>query len=442
MKERKKKKKKILIILLATLPVLVASVFLYYKFCMDPYRGTNFDYVESLPLETSLTAEQVAEDIDYVMKMLKTRHPAWLEDDNQRVKDVEVQYELEMEQIRDEVSLSVLEELQIINRIMNRLHDGHTCVYAECEDARYIYDYTELWEYGTPIKINGEPTKDILDRFLDLFQYEREEYAVRLFEDSIIISEQDMKLLGIETSNGVTFTYDTDEGEKEYHYSFVRFEDEEMDYEYSEEEPNWVDYKIDRENGVGIFILEECNYNEEYVNMVKKFFTAVDAADIENIIVDLRMNGGGNSMVGDEFLHYLDIDGYYTWADQVRYGHFLWKHEKRYIENTRENPVFSGKIYVLTDLSTYSAAMDFAMYIADNDLGVLVGEASGNLPDAYGDLLQFITPNAKLTFSVSHKKWFRIDESKSGDPLTPDFLCDPAEAMDKAYEIIRESTSE
>ena len=111
-----------------------------------------------------------------------------------------MQYELEMEQIRDEVSLSVLEELQIINRIMNRLHDGHTCVYAECEDARYINDYTELWEYGTPIKINGEPTKDILDRFLDLFQYEREEYAVRLFEDSIIISEQDMKLLGIDKS--------------------------------------------------------------------------------------------------------------------------------------------------------------------------------------------------------------------------------------------------
>ena len=39
MKERKKKKKKILIILLVTLPVLVASVFLYYKFCMDPSRG-------------------------------------------------------------------------------------------------------------------------------------------------------------------------------------------------------------------------------------------------------------------------------------------------------------------------------------------------------------------------------------------------------------------
>ena len=444
MKERKKKKKKILIILLVTLPVLAVGVFLYYKFCMDPYRGTNFDYVESLPLETSLTAEQVSEDIDYVMKRLKTRHPAWLEDDNQRVKDVEAQYELEMEQIRDKASLSVLEELQIISRIMNRLHDGHTCVYAEREDSLYIHDFTELWEYGTPIKINGEPTKDILDRFLGLYQYEREEYAVRVFEDNVIYSEQDMKLLDIDTSHGVTFTYDTDEGEKEYHYSFVRFEDVKMDYEYSDsdEAPNWVDYKIDKENGVGIFVLEECNYNAEYRNMVKEFFTAVDASGIENIIVDLRLNGGGNSMVADEFLHYLDIDGYYTWADQVRYGNFLWKHEKRYIKNERENPVFSGKIYVLTDLSTFSAAMDFAMYIADNDLGVLVGEASGNLPEAYGDLLQFITPNAKLTFSVSYKKWFRIDESKSGEPLTPDIVCDPAEAKHKAYEIISESTSE
>ena len=82
--------------------------------------------------------------------------------------------------------------------------------------------------------------------------------------------------------------------------------------------------------------------------------------------------------------------------------------------------------------------MDFTMLIMDNGLGTVVGEESGNLPDSYGDILLFNTPCSQLRFSVSYKRWFRLDETKSGQPLIPDYPCDSAEAMDKAYELILE----
>lgn len=72
-----------------------------------------------------------------------------------------------------------------------------------------------------------------------------------------------------------------------------------------------------------------------------------------------------------------------------------------------------------------------------NTKGVIVGEASGNLPDSYGDCLYFQLPNSKLAVSISYKKWYRIDQTKSGEPIVPDYETSSGEALDKVYELIQ-----
>ena len=72
-------------------------------------------------------------------------------------------------------------------------------------------------------------------------------------------------------------------------------------------------------------------------------------------------------------------------------------------------------------------------------IGKLVGEPSGNLPDSYGDCLDFCIPNSKLELLVSFKKWYRVDQNKSVGSLNPDYLCDENDAMDKAFEIINDN---
>ena len=428
---------------IASLLAIVLALALVYQFVFNPYRGTSKDRMESMPLDESISLREAVQDLDYVMEMFRTRHPAWLEEDNGRVRDVESQYLTELQYLdslgRDEIT--VLEEWQMISRVMQRLHDGHSQIYVTYDGERYIDDFSQVRQYGPPVLIDEEPYEAVFERFLAIFPYETESYAKALFDETILFNESYLRWIGVDTSDGADYTFDTGEGlgQETVHYDFVTIEWVKGYKRQAPENPKpWVYFEIDKENGIGIFTLTECNYNEEYKNTVRDFFGAVREAGIGHIIVDLRYNGGGNSMVGDEFLRYLDIDGYYGWPCDVRYGPILYRNAKPYNKNRRLEPQYTGDIYVLTNQRTFSAAMDFTMYIMDNDLGVVVGEESGNLPDSYGDLLGFHTPNTRLQFSISYKRWYRIDETKAGQPLIPDYPCDAAEAMEEAYRLILE----
>lgn len=164
-------------------------------------------------------------------------------------------------------------------------------------------------------------------------------------------------------------------------------------------------------------------------------------AEIQNVVVDLRNNGGGNSTVANEFIRYLPVDTYKGWDSYVRYGDYLLKNKDIIETNNKHPKTFNGNLYVLTNFRSYSSAMDFAMYIVDNNLGTLVGETSGNKPNSYGDCLYFNLPNSKLGLSVSFKKWFRIDKTKNDEPLTPDYETTSSEALNKVYELIKSSIS-
>ncbi|MBR4357665.1 MAG: hypothetical protein IKQ00_07045 [Butyrivibrio sp.] len=413
---------------------VIISVYSIYQLLINPYRETTNEYVTTLPLETELTKKQILGDIDYVIGKLRERHPAWLEKENKRVDAVEAKYSDMRKMINDDEknSYTVLEEWQILSRIMNQLYDGHSRVDFFSDSEKYIDDFSQINEYGNPITINGEPTEKILESFLNLFQCERVEFAQAVFGE-YIKQELYLNWLGVDTSDGVTFKYVTDSGEKEYHYSFVPYENVANN---DVEESEWVNYEIEEKDNLAIFTLKECDYNDLYVNTVNEFFDKVDSTDIENVIVDLRGNGGGNSYVANEFLSHLNIDGYMGLSGDVRYGNFLIHNEPYYYTVEKKENAYDGKVFILTDVFTFSSAMDFAMFFKDNNLGTVVGEASGNMPEAYGDMLRFTVPNSKLAFSVSYKKWHRIDQSKCDEPIKPDYECKSQDALDYAKQLI------
>lgn len=431
------KKRKTAVIVVCAVILAALAVFAAYKSFFDPYRGTSRGGETTLPLDTILTGNEAAEDVEYVMKMLRSRHPAWLEKNNARVAATEARYLAEMEAINvSEDGVSVLEEWRAVSRILHELGDGHTQVWASPAASLYIDDVGQLRQYGAPVKINGEPTEDVFERFCELFQYETVEYAKAIFEAKVLANKTYLTWIGVDTSDGVVFTFDMSSGERDCEYKFVTLKNVGGRGAGGYGDP-W-EYTIDADKAVGVFTLRSCEYNDRYKAAVKAFFSAVAESEADGVIVDLRGNGGGNSLCADEFIRYLDVDGYYGWPSHIRYGPILIKNKKGYSSNKKLGEGFSGYVYVLTDTRTFSAAMDFAMLIEDNGLGELVGEASGNLPDSYGDLLTFAAPNSGLSFSVSFKRWFRIDETKAGLPLEPDWPCASAEAMDKAFELIDE----
>jgi hypothetical protein len=357
-----------------------------------------------------------------------------LDGPEQLAQAVEHQYQAEVEQLGDQVT--VLELWQASGRIAAALEDGHTWVtWNDPNTPLYIDSFKQLDDYGAPIAINDVPISEILNNFLTLIPVESQSYAEDTFFENVITSESFLTFSGVDTSDGVFMTFQTDEGEQTFHYVFVPIQ-KVVKYANSVTDDDWVSYEIDQGKDVGIFTLRNCVNNAEYQETLDSFFADIFDSSISNVIVDLRGNGGGNSAVANEFLKYIDVDTYRTWDSDIRFGWYLLRNRDKVVNNPQKPEIFNGDLYVLTDTFTYSAAMDFAMLIGDNDIGTLVGEPSGNLPDSYGDILFFQMPNSDLVIRISHKKWYRIDPEKAHEALTPDVVVPAEEALDKALELI------
>ena len=193
-----KKSIKLLIGFIIVILLSVVAIYLTYRLAFDPYRGTVTEYRETLSPDSILTVNQAGEDLDYVIKMLRSRHPAWLEKDNAQVDALEARYLAEKELLNgdEDGTVTVLEEWQAIGRILHSLEDGHTTVFGNYSSRTYVNSFAQRTEYDAPIRINGEDSSAILDRFLQIFQYETEDYARIMFESQIIYSEVYLRLLG------------------------------------------------------------------------------------------------------------------------------------------------------------------------------------------------------------------------------------------------------
>jgi hypothetical protein len=413
-----------LLILAAVLSGILLALLFVWKCAFNPYRGTTNSPETTLSLDTVLTKEEAAQDLDYMYDKLRTRHPAWLDRSDENHKQVEKLYRKERAALNDKVT--VLELWRAASCILAVLNDGHTTV-QQIGESKVIEDPQAL-DAGTLVAIDGENAETVFARFCKMNSSETEATDRAEFQDSIL-REDGLRLLGFDVSDGVTYEFQDESGKHfSRHYDFT--DDENAINSSDPNAEKSLVFSIDEEKGIGLFDLNFCDNTDEYAEETDSFFNEVLNAGCGCVIVDLRDNPGGDSYVVNEFLRHIDTESYLSPGMTERHGPFLIEHKAVTIENQQYNTVFDGQIYVLTNASTFSAAMDFAMYIQDNGLGTIVGEASGNLPDSYGDTLTFSLPASKLYLTVSYKKWKRIDQSKAGQPIVPDIPCNP----EKAYE--------
>lgn len=427
----KKRSKKFKIIRAAVISVCVLTVIgCVCAMLLDPYFGTADYFVDSKPLSDVLTPAQAVSDLDYIYGKVGEKHPAFLEDTTLPA-ELKAQYEAERAALSAKGSVTVLELWQSASRMLAVMHDGHTRVSVYADDPLYIDGAYSLPDAALTA-VDGVKTAELCERFKTMYFYEKpvEFYAESVFEWAVL-RESYLNLLGIDTSDGVDFTFDNGETA---HYGLVpvsAFKDAPT------EELPLCSYTVDDAKSLGIFTLNDCTVNDEYKNTLAEFFGKVIAGNIANVAVDLRANGGGNSQVIDEFYTYLDVDSFYeTGGLDVRTGMFLQQNPAEARVNERKDEVFKGRLYVLTSEETFSSAMLFAETVADNGTGVLIGEIPGNMPASYGDILQYQTPEAKLAFTVSFKHFHRVDAEKDSEPIIPDYCVDASKALDKLYELI------
>ena len=439
-----KKKGKMIFTIVNVLVLLV----LYAGTYCNPYRNSinykiNADYT-CREFGTVLTYEDAVRDIDYALKHLQEVHPLYVSGLSENMKKLKWQAK---ENLKSYDEITVNDLCREIEQILSNLEDAHTAVYANYSDSHYLKYIEEHKQQGDKlVELNGLSMEELFDSHSRLFSYEVEAYGVERMKNYLFTLEG-LDYLGIDSARGMVYTYETTDGQRinvtYYPEDFVTSEEywefnNMKDNQSGEEEYHFVSYEIIPEYDLAVFKLLECKNDDEYRRCLKDFFSEVKEKGIHNVCVDLRNNGGGSSSVADEFIHYLNTETYKVWGQDWRLGSLMIKSQGSTEQNSHEREwTFSGDVYILTSIDTFSAAMDFAMLIADNDLGTIIGEASGNKPDSYGDVVIFRLPKSGLYMQCSMKKWYRLDTDCQDELIEPDIPCESAEALNVLEKLLK-----
>lgn len=452
-----------IVVLFCILALVGVALYGVWKIWFDPYRGTVNSFGPTEKLETVLPSSQGVEDLDYLVQRLAERHPACMKGLPEKV---QAEYEGERKNIASAPEVSVLSLWQSMARILGSLGDAHTVVGVNYENEprlpfHFVWKNDVLLCSGgdydgyTVLEIENEKIVDLYNTFLTQFSYELDAWARHSFA-SRLNGKEFLSFIGLDAQEEVSLLLESPRDGRPIPVSIgLQGNSLENDIENNiennldnniknhtqendkEEFPPHFEYAFKPAEGVGIFTLHQCVYDESYKAGLQNFFQKVEENNIHSVIVDLRGNPGGNSLVGYEFISYLPVESYLTGSSQVRLGPILINNKPQGQKNSpQKEPVFKGDVYVLTGADTFSAAMDFAVLISDNGLGTIVGESPGNMPSSYGDILRFQTPNAGLIFSVSYKYFERPDSSKSHIPLLPDVVVPAEDALTEAMRLI------
>lgn len=411
----------------------------------------------------------------------------------------------------------------LLKKFIALLNDGHSNYsidFNKYDKTKYglgIYKEKENWIIGNIdreidstvigkkiISINNIPIKEIEQKIIELESGENEHwkyfqflshysYSFPSYWEAIGVSTSNNKDLniGVENNGGITnFTLKDKEKTKIKGYNVKT---KKLKYRFTFKQNNGFYDTISKSQNFAYLQMNKCldfvSVKAEignYTNFITKpiainlfihkdvkkanfglflqsFFKRVHDQQIENLIIDLSYNTGGDERLGKQLIWYLtdkNPNGFTEYINnsnyfknqikkdykecnslyKAKYQTDLPKGEvnvtekilnKPYFDDiTKENspflldntiPKFKGKVYVITSPQTFSAAQILATTIADNKLATIIGRPTGNKPTTQSAASAFKLPNTKKIISLSYLYLERPDKTKNQDnALYPD----------------------
>ena len=412
----------------------------------------------------TLSVSAMNSDLNYLLKLLGDVHPATASG-----------FTEEQTQIIAEIRESIKEPMTrpefffTLNRIVSTLGDSHTQLRYEQTDLRYhlplawlwsgLYVWTDAAELRAGDKITkfGGMEPDVLLDLLVKYIPAENQYWVKYLGEEFLTQGLYLENLGLLQQDG-TLELVVERGSDEVRV--VIKPEESISLRRYAPPRRWVGWELRPEENLGIFHLDMCRPDAEYDEALSSFFKAVEKEGIQNVVLDLRYNGGGSSAVANRFIQSLDTREYLSFGVHVRsswrarlqrltaFGAFTSRKAGSLTQNKNHSPVFKGDVYVLTAKGTFSSASMFAVYLSDNDLATVVGEPMGGAASAYGDMLRFELKQSGFGVSVSYKQFTRPNSERSpANTLHPDVFVETTiedilngrdAQLEKVIELIRE----
>ena len=132
--------------------------------------------------------------------------------------------------------------------------------------------------------------------------------------------------------------------------------------------------------------------SESISNFYKRVFDFIDKNDVEKLIIDVRLNGGGNNFKNKSVITEI-------------------------IKSKKINNV--GKLFVIIGRRTFSASQNLVNEMSNYTNAIFVGEPTAENINFYGDTKRLVLPNSKIPVYMSFAWWQDKPQWENAEWLTP-----------------------
>ena len=397
--------------------------------------------------EKLYSKDEIIQDIDFLVQDLETIHPNLYHSISREV------FYKKVKDVKDQIpdSISKIDIWRKMNEILPLIKEGHTYIRPP---ERSIGDFLRFpFRIKIDIKakefiITGSPV-DTLKKYTG----ERIVSINGISVDSLIeifynnTSAENDALLIFMNEKHIDYALYSVFGSPEYFYINLLVADKKVKLRcksikhIQDKAVPVFTFEMIHEN-IGLIDMNRLSSLKKFEKFCKKTFRYLNKNNIENLIIDFRGNGGGDSKVGDELIKYLSNVPFTQYQKAIIKVSSASKQQFHYhqeegtlieIELTKDKLTepypekirYSGNVFVLIDGETYSSAGSTVWCINHYHLATTVGKETGGTGVHYGYPIKRKLPNSGLTYYVSHIKWYQIgadDESTHG--LIPDYETD------------------
>ncbi len=175
---------------------------------------------------------------------------------------------------------------------------------------------------------------------------------------------------------------------------------------------NEYSLEIDPNNELAKLKIPSFNYYRgENLQRFKSFldgsFRQIAEKEIENLVIDIRGNGGGCSCSAIHLLKYIAPKPFtYFDSDSPLPGNLAEGGEQALIDNS-----FTGRKYILIDGFNTSTSGQFLSVVKANNMAVLVGEESGASFYANGGVRRHLGQRTGVIYNIATKTFFTTASS-------------------------------
>lgn len=414
------------ICIIMVLAVVVISA-IYFTQPMG-FGGKALEIKENPNLTAMLTKDQVQSDAEQMVSFLEEVHPIFLSGASDAYNKSKSIY-----MAATQNAMSVSDFRALTSRFLAVLNDGHTGVrwtetkylkinWTWTNDALVVGNDDVLPPSARIVSIGGIPIDQIIATAESL-QPAENAAAHKVIREKYTRLKSILEQAGVGVSDSIVVTVLIDGAAQDFTLKYTNLQQNTSNYSSK------PDIESSVENGVFIITLRECNLS----SAVDQTITALQDA-VKNgctkIVVDVRDNPGGSSLVCTKILNALGMEPG-TYGSVTRFSRPA-QEQRGYLRsggavtiasNNNAKPNDTLQLRVITNENSFSSATMLAVWTQDGHLGKVVGQPSANMPSSYGDVIMFQLNNSKLYGTVSYKQWTRPDIAKTSEPeLVPDIL--------------------